>query len=89
MCPICSTPVTLGGGITMQKGSRLSGSEWNSPCSIQYAYHLSSTSEGLYLVANSLMGYKYAELYYGAKLQNKDETGKKEHMNNIGVIVVL
>ena len=28
MCPMCSTPVTLGGGMTTVYGSRLSGSEW-------------------------------------------------------------
>src|SRR5262245_45065905 len=50
MCPMCSTPVTLGGGITTQNGFLfLFGVEWKKPLSSQWAYHLSSTSAGLYL----------------------------------------
>jgi hypothetical protein len=42
------TPVTFGGGITMVKGSRLSGSEWKKLFSSQKEYHFSSTGAGSY-----------------------------------------
>ena len=54
MWPICSTPVTLGGGMTMVYGSRPSGLLLKSLLSSQYWYHLDSTSLGSYLLANSL-----------------------------------
>ena len=55
MCPMCNTPVTLGGGITTVYGFRPSGLELNSLCSIQYLYHLLSTFSELYLLANSML----------------------------------
>jgi hypothetical protein len=40
----------------MQKGFLLGfGSEWKKPLSIQYWYHLSSTSAGLYFVESDMM----------------------------------
>src|SRR5690606_14861382 len=57
VCPICRTPVTLGGGITMQYGSLSRfGDDRKKPCSIQYRYHLSSTPAGSYFVDNILWG---------------------------------
>ena len=55
--PIWSTPVTLGGGITIVYGSRSSGVDLNKSCFIQYSYHLPSTSSGLYVFANSFIIY--------------------------------
>jgi hypothetical protein len=58
---MCKTPVTLGGGITMQYGSFSGfGTDLKKPWSIQYWYHLSSTRAGSYLVDNipSLSGRK-------------------------------
>ena len=54
MCPMCSTPVTLGGGMTTVYGSRPSGVEWNNWWSSQYWYHFDSMSVGLYLLASSI-----------------------------------
>ena len=54
-----STPVTLGGGITMVYGSRPSGLELNNLLSNQYWYHFPSTSAGLYLLANSILYFIY------------------------------
>ena len=36
ICPMCKTPVTFGGGITIVKGSRSSGVDLNSLLSSQY-----------------------------------------------------
>ena len=55
MCPIWSTPVTFGGGITIVYGSRLSGVDLNKSCFSQYSYHFPSTSSGLYFDANSFI----------------------------------
>ena len=57
MCPMWSTPVTFGGGITMVYGSRPSGLLANSLLSVQYWYHFDSTSFGEYLLANSILVY--------------------------------
>src|SRR3989338_10775789 len=47
--PICRIPVTLGGGITMQKGFLVGlGFAENRLCSCQNLYHLFSVSLGLY-----------------------------------------
>ena len=54
MWPMCKTPVTLGGGMTMVYGSRPSGLLLNILLSIQYLYHLASTACGSYLLANSI-----------------------------------
>src|SRR5690606_27609685 len=43
ICPIWSTPVTLGGGMTIVYGSRLSGWDSNMRCFSQDPYHFSST----------------------------------------------
>src|SRR4051812_3931227 len=45
--PICSTPVTLGGGITTVYAGLSSGLLLKYCCSIQCLYHLSSVAEGL------------------------------------------
>ncbi len=47
VCPICSTPVTLGGGITTVKGLRPSGTLLKYFFSFQCAVHFSSTAAGL------------------------------------------
>ena len=53
---MCSTPVTFGGGITMQKDFLSGfGLELNSFFSNQNEYHLFSTSDGLYLVESSMI----------------------------------
>src|SRR5262249_41786732 len=46
-CPIWSTPVTLGGGITTVYGSLSSGTLSKYPFSSQCWYHLSSVSLGM------------------------------------------
>ncbi len=51
---MCNTPVTLGGGITIVKGSRPSGSEWKYRLSSQWAYHFFSISAGVYVFDNSI-----------------------------------
>jgi hypothetical protein len=51
-----STPVTLGGGITMVYGSfPESELAWKNPLFSQYLYHLSSTSAGLYFVDRDML----------------------------------
>src|SRR5690606_14270008 len=47
MCPMCNTPVTFGGGITMVYGSLSSGTEQKNFQFILLVYHFSSTSFGL------------------------------------------
>ena len=49
---MCKTPVTLGGGMTIEKASLSSGLEAKYFLSIQYGYHFASVSLELYLVAN-------------------------------------
>ena len=50
----------LGGGMTMVKLFRKSGSLWKYPFPSQSLYHLSSTSPGLYFVGSSrVMGYLF------------------------------
>jgi hypothetical protein len=60
---MCNTPVTLGGGITTVYGSRLSGVDLKKPSFNQYAYHLSSISEGLYFAEISI--YRKITHFYG------------------------
>ena len=55
MCPMCNTPVTLGGGITIVYGSRPSGLELNNLFSSQYLYHFDSTFCESYLPASSIL----------------------------------
>ena len=72
-CPIWRIPVTLGGGMTMVYGSLSSGSEWKHLCSSHQAYHLSSTSAGLYFAESSFFSlifplttfkkYKYSTIF--------------------------
>ena len=46
-CPSVSTPVTFGGGMTMEyAGLSDSGSAVKQPSASQYAYHFSSTACG-------------------------------------------
>ncbi len=46
-CPMCSAPVTFGGGMTMQKGGlSLESSAWKYPFSVQKRYHFDSASRG-------------------------------------------
>ena len=49
ICPMWSNPVTLGGGITIVKGSLSLGIDLNSSFFIQYEYHFFSISMWLYL----------------------------------------
>src|SRR5574344_263720 len=72
MCPMWSTPVTFGGGITIVYGSRASGRDLNRPLSVQYEYHFPSISEGLYLLASSiyiLIVYYFSFAYASAKVR--------------------
>ena len=55
ICPIWSTPVTFGGGITTVYGSRPSGLLLNNLLLSQYSYHLDSTACGSYLLASSII----------------------------------
>src|SRR5512136_2010481 len=57
MCPMWSTPVTLGGGITIVYGF-LWGvtSAWKKRCSSQKEYHFFSTSAGEYTFARDESG---------------------------------
>src|ERR1700722_2529564 len=49
-CPSVNTPVTLGGGMTMEyAGLRECASATKNFCSSQYAYHFSSTDCGSYV----------------------------------------
>src|SRR5436309_669579 len=52
---MCSRPVTLGGGITMEKGGRdEAGRAVNTPRAIQWAYHRSSNRDGSKAFSSSL-----------------------------------
>src|SRR5262245_36024240 len=52
---MCRAPVTLGGGMTMQKGLRLgSGRLWKKPCSSQYWSQRSWASCGSYCFGSSI-----------------------------------
>ena len=56
-----SMPVTLGGGMTMEKAGRLSltrsGSAVKQPLDCQNSYHLSSTEEGSYVFGITAISY--------------------------------
>jgi len=54
-CPMCNTPVTFGGGITIVYGSRPSGSEWKNFFSTQYLYQRSSAAAGSYIFEISIV----------------------------------
>ena len=52
---MCSEPVTLGGGMTMVKGSASFRSGRNSPCPSQWAYQRASIGPGSNVLASSVM----------------------------------
>src|SRR6476659_403665 len=54
--PMCSEPVTLGGGMTIEKGAfGVCASAWKYFCSSQKRYHFCSTAAGSYALGSSLM----------------------------------
>src|SRR3954454_1751530 len=61
-CPMCSDPVTLGGGMTIVHGFRSGRSGRNSPALSQCAYQRSSIVRGSKVLGSSLMagGYRPA-----------------------------
>src|SRR5688572_29546122 len=56
-CPMCSVPVTFGGGSWMEyAGLSLEGSAANQPADSQRAYHLPSTARGSKLLSSGMLG---------------------------------
>src|ERR1700726_183376 len=61
-CPSVSTPVMLGGGITIENGGLADfASAWKSWLSIQRAYHFGSTDLGSYVFGSSAIAMKVAQ----------------------------
>src|SRR5579871_2898460 len=86
-CPMCSTPVTLGGGMTIEKAGFVEpGLAVKQPFASHSAYHLSSTCFGSYALENSVVAVPIAQSLYWRPADNSTSEREAERIRFLSLV---